>query len=63
MESQVAALIEDGCDLIFKEVISTKVKDVERPELQAALASINENDEIVFCKLDHGFRTQKNVSQ
>ena len=49
----------DGFDLIFKEVISTKVKDVERPELQAALASMNENDEIVFCKLDRGFRTQK----
>ena len=59
LEAQVAALLGDGCDQIFKEVISTQVKDSERPQLQAALAALNEGDELVFCKLDRGFRTQK----
>ena len=59
LESQVAALKEHGCDQIFQEVISTKVKDSERPQLQAALAALEEGSELVLCKLDRGFRTQK----
>ena len=59
LEAQVAALLEDGCDQIFQEVISTKVKDSERPQLQAALEKLQEGDELIFCKLDRGFRTQK----
>ena len=59
LEAQVAALVEDGCDQIFQEVISTKVKDSERPQLQAALEKLQEGDELIFCKLDRGFRTQK----
>tara|TARA_Y100001968_G_scaffold200580_1_gene184118 strand:+ start:262 stop:501 length:240 start_codon:yes stop_codon:yes gene_type:complete len=56
LESQVAQLKEDGCDQIFKEVISTKVKDSERSQLQAALEKLQEGDELIFCKLDGGFR-------
>jgi len=59
LEAQVAALVEVGCDQIFQEVISTKVKDSERPQLQAALEKLQEGDELIFCKLDRGFRTQK----
>ena len=59
LEAQVAALVEDGCDQIFQEVISTKVKDSERPQLQAALETLQEGDELIFCKLDRGFRIQK----
>ena len=59
LEAQVAALLEDGCDQIFQEVISTKLKDSERPQLQAALEKLQEGDELIFCKLDRGFRTQK----
>ncbi len=59
LESQVAALKEDGCDQIFSEVISTQVKDSDRPKLQAALAAMEEDSELVLCKLDRGFRTQK----
>jgi len=59
LESQISQLQQDGCDEIFSEVISTKVKDTDRPQLQAALAALKEGDEIVFCKLDRGFRTQK----
>ncbi len=59
LESQVAALKADGCDQIFSEVISTQVKDSDRPQLQAALAAMEEDSELVLCKLDRGFRTQK----
>ena len=59
LESQIAALKADGCDQIFSEVISTKVQDSDRPQLQAALAALEEDSELVLCKLDRGFRTQK----
>ena len=59
LEAQVAQLKEEGCNQIFFEVISTKVKDSERPQLQAALEKLQEGDELIFCKLDRGFRTQK----
>ncbi len=59
LEAHVAALVEDGCDQIFKEVISRQVKDSERPQPQAALAALEEDSELVLCKLERGFRTQK----
>ena len=59
LEAQVAALKEAGCDQIFQETISTKVKDTDRPQLQAALAALEEDSTLVLCKLDRGFRTQK----
>ena len=59
LESQIAALQADGCDQIFSEVISSQVKDSDRPQLQAALAAMEEDSELVLCKLDRGFRTQK----
>ena len=59
LEAQVAALKEAGCDQIFQETISTKVKDTDRPQLQAALAALEEDSTFVLCKLDRGFRTQK----
>ena len=59
LEAQCSQLKADGCDQIFSEVISTQVKDSERPHLQAALAAMEEDSELVLCKLDRGFRTQK----
>ena len=59
LEAQVAALKEAGCDQIFQETISTKVKDTDRPQLQAALAALEEDSTFVLCKSDRGFRTQK----
>ena len=59
LEAQVAALKEAGCDQILQETISTKVKDTDRPQLQAALAALEEDSTFVLCKLDRGFRTQK----
>ena len=47
LESQIAALKADGCDQIFSEVISTKVQDSDRPQLQAALAAMEEDSELV----------------
>ena len=59
LEAQVAALKEAGCDRIYQEVISTKGKDTDRSQLQAALAALEEDSTLVLCKLDRGFRTQK----
>ena len=59
LEAQVAALKEAGCDQIFQESISAKVKGTDRPQLQAALTALEEDSTLVLCKLDRGFRTQK----
>ena len=35
------------------------MKDLDRPQLQLALGALKEGNEIVFVKLDRGFRAQK----
>jgi len=60
-DSQVAALKEAGCDLVFHEVVSTRAKESDRQELQQALRSLIEGDELVVAKLDRLGRTQVEV--
>tara|TARA_B100000674_G_scaffold350498_1_gene293878 strand:- start:1451 stop:1789 length:339 start_codon:yes stop_codon:yes gene_type:complete len=48
-----AALRKAGCDLVVHEVVSTRVKESDRQELQQALRSLIEGDEMVVMKLDH----------
>jgi DNA invertase Pin-like site-specific DNA recombinase len=59
--AQVAALNAAGCDLVFQERISTGTPDSKRAQLQAALASLTEGDELVVAKLDRLGRTQVEV--
>ena len=49
-----------GC-VVFEETISTRYKNSDRPQLQAALAALDEGDEIVITKLDRLGRTQVEV--
>ena len=60
-DAQVAALKEAGCAVVFEETISTRVKEKDRPQLQAALSAVVEGDELVVAKLDRLGRTQVEV--
>jgi len=60
-DAQVAALLEAGCDLVFHQVVSTRTKESYRHELQQALRSLIEGDELVVAKLDRLVRTQVEV--
>ena len=46
-DAQVAALKEAGCAVVFEETISTRVKEKDRPQLQAALNAVMEGDALV----------------
>ena len=61
VDSQVASLKDAGCCVVFEETISTRYKNSDRPQLQAALAALDEGDEIVITKLDRLGRTQVEV--
>ena len=61
VDSQVSLLKDAGCCVVFEETISTRYKNSDRPQLQAALAALDENDEIVITKLDRLGRTQVEV--
>ena len=40
IEAQVLALKEAGCTVVFQEQISTRLQEKDRPQLQAALTSL-----------------------
>ena len=60
-QSSIGAQVQDlknaGCVVVLQETISSANK--ERPQFEAALAMLEEGDEIVFTKLDRGFRNQR----
>lgn len=59
--AQVAALEAAGCELVFHERVSTRVKDTDRHQLQACLQALQPGDELVVAKLDRLGRTQVEV--
>ena len=59
--AQVTALKAAGCARVFHERVSTRVKETERHQLQAALAELAPGDELVVAKLDRLGRTQVEV--
>ena len=61
VEAQVALLKAEGCSAVFQEVISTRTKESERTQLQAALNALVEGDELVVAKLDRLGRDQRSV--
>ena len=61
LEVQVSALKKEGCFVVFEEVISTRYKNVHRPQLMAALDALNKGDELVLTKLDRLGRTHLEV--
>lgn len=60
-DAQVADLKQAGCDRIFHEKVSTRTPEEKRIQLQAALAVLEEGDELVVAKLDRVGRTMVEV--
>ncbi len=56
---QVEELKKAGCVVVFQETVSSA--DKARPQFEAALGTLEEGDEIVFTKLDRGFRKQREL--
>ena len=61
VEAQVHQLKQEGCSVVFHETISTRTKESERTQLQAALNALVEGDELVVAKLDRLGRDQRSV--
>ena len=57
LEEQIKYLQDDGCSLIFSEILS--LEHNIKPELNKALDSLSKGDELVVTKLDRAF-TSKN---
>ncbi len=55
--AQIEELKKASCVVVFQETVSSA--DKERPQFEAALGTLEEGDEIVFTKLDRGFRNQR----
>ena len=57
VDAQIEELNNAGCFLVFQENVNTTNK--KRPQFDAALGTLEKGDEIVFTKLDRGFRNQR----
>lgn len=60
-DAQVSQLRDAGCVVVFQETVSTRLREKDRPQLQLALQSLVEGDELVVTKLDRLGRTQVEV--
>lgn len=60
-DAQVSQLRDAGCVVVFQETVSTRLREKDRPQLQLALQSLVEGDELVVAKLDRLGRTQVEV--
>lgn len=60
-DTQVAALREAGCEVVFEETVSSRKAEKDRPQLQAALIALRTGDELVITKLDRLGRSQVEV--
>ena len=59
--TQVAALREAGCEIVFEETVSSRKAEKDRPQLQAALTALRTGDELIITKLDRLGRSQIEV--
>lgn len=60
-DPQVSALKEAGCTRIFAEKVSSRTPENQRIQLQAAIAVLEDGDELVVSKLDRLGRTMHEV--
>jgi len=61
VDAQVSLLKAEGCSVVFHEVVSTRINEGDRPQLQSALNALVEGDELVVAKLDRLGRDQRSV--
>ena len=60
-ESDVEALKQSGCEIVFEEIISTIKAEQDRPELQKCLAALRKGDTLKLTSLSRLGRTQREV--
>ncbi len=60
-DTQVAALKEAGCEVVFEETVSSRKAEKGRPQLHLALTALRTGDELVITKLDRLGRSQVEV--
>ena len=53
LEEQIKCLKEEGCSLVFYEILS--LEEQTKPEFKKALNSLSKGDELVLTKLDSAF--------
>ena len=61
VDAQVSELKEQGCCVVFEEIMSTRYKNVQRPQLMEAIEELDKDDELVVRKIDRLGRTQVEV--
>ena len=61
IDTQVTALKEAGCEVVFEETVSSRKAEKDKPQLQAALTALRSGDELVITKLDRLGRSQVEV--
>ena len=60
-ESDVEALKQSGCEIVFEEIISSRRSEKDRPELQKCLSALRKNDTLKLTSLSRLGRTQREV--
>ena len=60
-ESDVEALKQSGCEIVFEEIVSSRKAEQERPELQKCLVGLRKGDTLKLCSLSRLGRTQREV--
>ena len=60
-ESDVEALKQSGCEIVFEEIVSSRKAEQERPKLQKCLAALRKGDTLKLCSLSRLGRTQREV--
>ena len=60
-DRQVDVLKENGCSVVYNEVISSRTPEDQRPQLQACLQVLESGDELVLTALSRLGRTQLEV--
>ncbi len=60
-ESDVDALKQSGCEIVFEEIISSRKSEKDRPELQKCLSALRNGDTLKLCSLSRLGRTQREV--
>ncbi len=57
LEEQIKSLKEEGCSLIFSEILS--LDEEIKPELRKAIKKLSKGDELIITQLDRAFSNKK----
>ena len=60
-DSDVEALKQSGCSIVFEEIVSSRKAEKDRPELQKCLSALRNGDTLKLTSLSRLGRTQREV--